>query len=330
MILVYGRLDDPPTSRTVEALQEAGSECVILEQTALERDGLQIELGPHGVDGALVVAGHLIPLDCVHSIFARPLELARRRPHGVAAEPARLLHEQFFEWLDVAPSLVVNRPRAMQPNASKPLQIQLIGAAGFLVPETLVTNSKDEVLAFWREHGRVVYKSASGTRSIVQELDDCAAERLDRVAVLPSQFQAFVPGVDVRVHVVGDRTFAAEIMSSGTDYRYAQREGGETTLAAIELPRDVAARCVSLSRQMELPLSGVDLRRRPDGAYVCLEVNPMPAYTYFEAGTGLLISQALAEMLIGGKEEHSNGPSGREPDETSRANCGAAAASHTE
>src|SRR4051812_1044676 len=164
MILLYGRLDDAPMARTVEALQEAGAEYAILEQRALERDGLQIGVGPHGVGGALVIASQLVPLDRVHSIYARPLELPRARDGSVAAS-IRLLHEQLFEWLDVAPALVVNRPRTMQANASKPLQIQLIGAAGFLVPETLVTNDKDEVLAFWRERGRIIYKSASGVRS---------------------------------------------------------------------------------------------------------------------------------------------------------------------
>ncbi len=228
------------------------------------------------------------------------MELPYRACDNAGATRARSLHEHFFEWLDVAPQLVVNRPRAMQANASKPLQIQLIAAAGFLVPETLVTSNKDEAQAFWRRHGRVVYKSVSGVRSIVQELDESAAARFDRLAALPSQFQEFVPGIDVRVHVVGDRYFAAEILSSGSDYRYAARSGGETKLRATDLPRDVAARCVGLSRQMELPLSGIDLRRRPDGAYVCFEVNPMPAYTYFEAHTGLPISRALAELLIAG------------------------------
>ena len=42
-------------------------------------------------------------------------------------------------------------------------------------------------------------------RSIVQELDERAAARLDRLAVLPAQFQEFVPGIDARVNLVGDR-----------------------------------------------------------------------------------------------------------------------------
>jgi RimK-like ATP-grasp domain len=319
MILIYGRLDDPPLASTVEALQEAGASFVLLEQTTLDREELCIEVSPGGVGGSLVVAGQELPLDSVHSIYARALELPVHSWDRVRAASARLLHQQLWEWLDVSPALVVNRPRAMHANGSKPLQIQLIGESGFLVPETLVTSDEAEAREFWRRHGRVVYKSASGVRSIVQELDERAAARLGRLQALPVQFQAFVPGIDVRVHVVGTRTFAAAIVGSGTDYRYSALKGGETTLTATDLAPDVAARCVALSRQMELPFSGIDLRRRPDGAYVCFEVNPMPAYTYFEAHTGLPISQALCEMLISGLAEPvevADGTSHRESDPT--------------
>lgn len=297
MILIFGRLDDPPLSSAVDALQERGAEYAILEQSALDKEDLFLEVGSNGVDGVLVAAGQELSLSSVHSIYARPLELPSRV--GDVAR-AQSLQNHLLEWLDVSPALVVNRPRAMRSNASKPLQIQLIADAGFRVPDTLVTSDPTEARAFWRDHGRVIYKSISGVRSIVQELDERAAERLARLSVLPVQFQAFVPGIDVRVHVVGDRTFAAEISGAGIDYRYSSRQGGHVTMTAIDLPPDVAARCVFVSRLMELPLSGIDLRRRPDGEYVCFEVNPMPAYVYFEGQTGLPIGEALAELLVNG------------------------------
>lgn len=298
LILVYGRLDDPPLGCTVEALEKEGAQYVLLDQTTLDREELCIEVGPNGVHGSLTVAGQELLLDNVHSVYARPLELPVRSFDRTRAAGARLLHEQLVEWFDVAAALVINRPRAMLANGSKPLQIQLIGEAGFLVPQTLVTSSESEARDFWRQHGRVVYKSSSGVRSIVQELDDRSMARLQLLTALPVQFQEFVPGVDIRVHVVGARCFAAEIVSPGIDYRYAARDGGEATLTATELTPELAAHCVALSQKMELPLAGIDLRRRPDGAYVCLEVNPMPAYTFFEAHTGLPIGRALANLLM--------------------------------
>lgn len=328
MILVYGYLGDPPIKSSIEALQDAGASYVLVEMSALDREHLVIEIGPHGVDGCLIAAGQQIPLAAVSSVYARPLGLPS---HVQAADsPVRLLHEQLCEWLDVAPGLVVSRPRAMQSNASKPLQTQLIGAVGFRVPATLVTSDEREARAFWRDHGRVVFKSVSGIRSIVQELDERAAQRLGRVAALPTQFQEYVPGHDVRVHVVGTRTFAAAIESPATDYRYAARGGEAATLHAIDLPDEVRRRCVALSQAMDLPFSGIDLRRRPDGEFVCFEVNPMPAYTYYEAHTGLPIGAALATLLMDGNPslvEDAHGASDRESDGAERQGPGAEAPS---
>jgi glutathione synthase/RimK-type ligase-like ATP-grasp enzyme len=300
MILIYGRMDDPPLSSAVEALQEAGAAYVLIEQSALDREELCVAVGPRGIDGTLVVGGQEVPFESIRSVYARPLEAPASRWDQAAAAHARTVHEQLVEWLDVSPALVVNRPRAMQSNGSKPLQIQLIGEGGFLVPETLVTSDEAEAREFWRQHGRLVYKSVSGVRSIVQELDGRSAMRLGHLAALPVQLQQFVPGVDVRVHVVGDRVYAAEIEGVGIDYRYSAQHGREAALRAVELPAELEERCIKLSRRMGLPLSGIDLRRRPDGAYVCFEVNPMPAYSYFESHTGLPIGRALAELLMTG------------------------------
>jgi len=142
-----------------------------------------------------------------------------------------------------------------------------------------------------------VFKSTSGVRSIVQRLDAAGAARLGRVRHLPTQFQELVDGVDVRVHVVGDRVFACEIRSEAADYRYASRDGLAAELTPAVLNPELAARSIDLAKRLQLRFAGIDLRRRDDGTYVCFEVNPMPAYSYFENQTGLEISAALAAML---------------------------------
>src|SRR4051794_21877914 len=172
MILIYGRPDDAPLARTLEALQDAGAPYLLLSQAVLASEGLCITVGPKGVSGTLSVAGQAVALDEIRSVYARPLDLPTAGGDPSGAHRARLLHEQLLEWLDVADALVVNRPRAMHSNASKPLQIQLIAEVGFPVPETLITSDPEQARAFWREHGRVIFKSASGIRSIVQELDE--------------------------------------------------------------------------------------------------------------------------------------------------------------
>ena len=146
----------------------------------------------------------------------------------------------------------------------------------------------------------MIYKSASGIRSIVRRLEP---EQLDRLGLLrngPAQFQLFVPGQDVRVHTVGERLFATRVKSDAVDYRYARRDGLAVEMEATELPQSVASACLRIARELELLHAGIDLKETPDGEWYCFEVNPCPGFLYYERQTGQPISTALAELLHSG------------------------------
>jgi glutathione synthase/RimK-type ligase-like ATP-grasp enzyme len=186
----------------------------------------------------------------------------------------------------------------MGSNSSKPYQAQLIASAGFRIPETLVTNDPEAVLDFRARHGKLIFKSVSAERSVVKRLTATDLRRLDRIRHCPVQFQEYVAGEDIRVHTVGGEVFATAIESSGVDYRYASRLGGQPArLSATELPDEVAERCLELTAMLELEFAGIDLRRDRDGRFVCFEVNPSPAFSYYELHTGQPIAQAVASHL---------------------------------
>jgi hypothetical protein len=52
---------------------------------------------------------------------------------------------------------------------------------------------------------------------------------------------------------------------------------------------------------MNLSIAGIDLRRTPAGEWFCFEVNPSPAFSYYEQVTGQPIGQALALLLMKGE-----------------------------
>ena len=300
MILFYGYLDDAPLLRAIEAAREREADHGVIDQRHSDRYDFVLETGDAGVDGYLRIAGAVVPLGDVDAVYARPLTpVATADTRG--RERARVFDQTMLEWLDIADCRVVNPPSAMHSNASKPFQAQAIAAAGFLIPETLVTSDPGTARAFWRRHGSVVFKSTSGIRSIVRLLDEAYAANLERLRDLPTQFQEFVPGTDVRVHVVGTRVFAVQVRSDAIDYRYARSDGVDVDLDDITLPADTASACVALAARLGLQFCGIDLRRRPDGEHVCFEVNPMPGYSYFESETGQAISEALVDYLMHGE-----------------------------
>jgi ribosomal protein S6-L-glutamate ligase RimK-like protein len=295
VILLFGCSWEPTFALTLRAAQQTGADVLLVDQADPAGAGLTVE-DEESASGCWHVDGATIPLADVGAVFARPLA-APTLADPAAARYGQALADLAVEWLDVAPGLVVNRPSAMTSNASKPYQAQVIGQHGFRVPETVITTLPEEVRVFAERHRGVVYKSTSGTRSIVRRLDAPALHRLDRIRWLPTQFQEEVPGVDVRVHVVGEDVFATEIASDAVDYRYAGRDGLECDLRAVRLDDEVAQRCVALAAALDLPLAGIDLRRTPEGEVVCFEVNPMPGYSFVEEVTGQSISAALVHRL---------------------------------
>jgi glutathione synthase/RimK-type ligase-like ATP-grasp enzyme len=186
----------------------------------------------------------------------------------------------------------------MAVNNSKPYQLAMIAGFGFNIPDTLVTTDETEVKRFIGHHGSVVYKSVSGVRSIVSRLDQGQFALLVDVANCPTQFQEYIPGMDVRVHVAGEKVLATQIASQASDYRYAGRSGASLSMASIDFPEDIARQCRRMAGDMGLFFAGIDLRVTPDGAWFCLEVNPSPGFTFYEAGTGQPIAAAVAELLV--------------------------------
>jgi glutathione synthase/RimK-type ligase-like ATP-grasp enzyme len=67
----------------------------------------------------------------------------------------------------------------------------------------------------------------------------------------------------------------------------------------MELSDSLVQGCLDLAADLRLPFAGIDLKLTPDGRVYCFEVNPSPAYSYYESNTGQPISLALARYLAG-------------------------------
>lgn len=247
------------------------------------------------VTDRLCVGRRTIRLEDVDAVYLRIMG-------GTATVRDRMVMASLLEFVEGLPVLVVNRRQPSCTNMSKPYQQQLIAQYGFEVPRTLVTMVPEEARTFYDEcHGRVIYKSISADRSIVRPLMPDDFPRLEQIRYCPVQLQEMIPGVDLRIHTVGERLFATEVSSDGTDYRYAARENKQRTMRAVELEEDLQARCLNLTNGLGLSMSGIDLRRTPDGKYYCFEVNTSPGFTFFENHTGQRIGDALADLLCAGR-----------------------------
>jgi glutathione synthase/RimK-type ligase-like ATP-grasp enzyme len=204
------------------------------------------------------------------------------------------------QFLASFPRVVINPPSAGRSNASKPFQMRVLAQAGFRVPRWLASNDREAVAAFLAElPAGAVYKSCSGLRSRVRRADAALLDKL--AASTPVIVQEYIAGRDVRVHTVldggaGGRVFPTEVRSkAGVDYRW---DPGEHDFAACEMSDELAQLCLRVARDEGLVLAGFDFRVGDDGAWHCLEVNPVPTFITYQAATRQEIGEAVVERML--------------------------------
>jgi glutathione synthase/RimK-type ligase-like ATP-grasp enzyme len=307
MILICGIPSETPIVMVRRQLEQMRADYVMFNQRQFAQMELAFEISGGRITGEFMDNGHKYRLKDFTGVYTRLMddrnlpELAEEHQDSPTYRHCRNLHETLIRWCEVTPARVVNRAAPMGSNFSKPYQAQLIQQQGFDVPETLITNNPERVREFKDRHNRIIYKSISGVRSIVQTFQDSDMERLEHIRWCPVQFQEFIEGTDVRVHTIGSNYFATAIRSRATDYRYAHTEGSESILEAEDLPDSLAEKCIKLSRALGLEFAGIDLKMTPDNRVYCFEVNPCPAFSYYEANTAQPISKTLAAYLARGK-----------------------------
>ncbi len=303
MILVCGIPSEQAIAMVLEQLRKIGAPYIMFNQRQFASTKLEFKISKGRISGFLQLGGSTFRLEDFQSVYTRLMDF-RYLPE-IRGEPVdskkriycQDLHNTLMHWFQIAQARVVSRPSILGSNFSKPYQAQLIREQGFDVPETLITNDPDLVYQFYANYDRVIYKSISSVRSIVQTLKDSDFERLDHIRWCPTQFQSYIEGSNLRVHVVGKKTFATVISSDTTDYRYAYQVGGETELKAVNLPNTLAEKCIKLSQALGLEVSGIDLKISPDNRVYCFEVNPSPAFSYYENSTGQPIALAIAQYI---------------------------------
>jgi glutathione synthase/RimK-type ligase-like ATP-grasp enzyme len=315
LVLLWGLSTEGPLAAVREELVRLDVPVLMVDQHAVLDTEVRLCVG-RGLEGAIRIQDRWVDFGAVSAVYMRQYEsrrvpaVAREGTDSAAWRHALAVDYVMASWSEMTPALVVNPIQAMATNGSKPYQLEQIRNLGFAVPETLITTDPSAVRDFWEQHGTVIYKSVSGTRSIVSLLRPEQAGRLADVSFCPTQFQRYVPGTDHRVHVVGDEVFACEVLSDADDYRYPGRH--EVEVRACSLPQTVDDRCRLASAALKLPVAGIDLRRTPEGDWYCFEVNPSPAFTYYESRSGQPIGRAIARLLAAGSQGAPEFPETRE------------------
>jgi len=177
-------------------------------------------------------------------------------------------------------------------NDSKLWQLSNINTKYIKIPRSFVV-AKKNIKDFISNIGyKLIFKSLSSCRSIVQELDSKKLEQ-STSSEEPVLLQELVEGDNVRVHVIKDKVISTIIRSNKIDYRY-----DSSIFLEYSLPLEIEYECRQISQDFNLLFCGIDLIKTSENKYYILEVNPSPGYSLFEKeATHQKISEALMGAL---------------------------------
>ena len=227
-------------------------------------------------------------------------ELGNAADRGFAIGECAAMVAGLWSCLD---AVWVNDPDRDEAASRKMWQLKLAAELGLRVPRTCMTNDPGVARRFIdAEAGSVIFKSFSATPSTWREtrpVRDCDLALLDQVRFAPVIFQEMIGGgVDIRVTIVGEEIFPAEIRAGESAYEFDFRiDTANAPMAVHPLPVEVTEPLMGLMRRLDLRYGAVDLRLAPNGEYVFLEVNPAGQWLFVEIATGQPISAALAGLL---------------------------------
>ncbi len=204
----------------------------------------------------------------------------------------------------------LNSPNSILLAEDKPRQLFLANQLGFDIPDTLITNDPEKAREF-ASRGHCIAKPLSS--SLFGKGD---AERVifttrlnysdlinnEEVKAAPMILQREIgKKYDLRITIVGERVFSAEIHSqSKVETEVDWRRGAHLDLEhrRHELPDTVSEKCVQLTQQLGLKFSAIDLVLSEDGRYCFLEINPNGQWAWLEHRLGFNISEAIVDELM--------------------------------
>jgi hypothetical protein len=316
VILVISFPEEEHTARVVEHLHRAGREVVQINLADFPaKRSMQASWGVVGPPTFIVEhEGKTVNLNDSKAVWWR-----RVQPFMVDSSVSHAQHRAFAHsetsqaihgMLDSLRCGWINPREADASAHHKPLQWTVARQLGIALPRTLVTTNAQAACEFVQQvaPAKVVFKAFLAsieewreTRIVEQE----DLDRLDLVRYAPVIFQEYVPGVDLRIMVIGETIFAAEIDARNTSYPFDMRMVvGEGVVAAVTLPEPVQAQLLALMRRLNLVYGAIDMRRTEKGEHVFLEVNPAGQWLFVEDRTGQPIAKALADKLCSMADEY--------------------------
>lgn len=323
MVIVISTDRDVHSKEVMGYLERRGVESLLLD---IQKFPTEIEIGLKKIDNSeealLFYSGREIDLkDVISFYYRRPVTPLARLVgnHDVEEYVAR----ESLLFLEALPKIVdkfwVSDPDAVRVSSRKPFQLLVAKKLGFSIPKSAIGNSPKLAADFLdlfepeaefavKPVGRSFVRFKEGDKNyttFTQRLNRKEIlENIERVKNCPLIFQEYIQkDFELRITVVDNKAFACAIYSqksekTKTDWR--RYDISNTPHEVFSLPSEIKQKCLALVRQLGLEFGCIDMIVTSKGEFVFLEINPVGQWLWIEELIGLPITEAVADILMGG------------------------------
>lgn len=210
-VLVYGSLENESLVAIHQALLERGRRqaVFVVQEQFPTRTGLYLKMDEPG--GLLIPEGHEpIAVDDLVSVCSAGFYASR---HGIEDfNPEDQAYIQTESWAALIGMfrhlsqrcLVANHVVLRDLLANRWAELSFLAGRGLPVPRVLVTSEPEEVLAFRREVGELVFKPVASPGAVFRALGEADLQRLERITGSPAHFEERPSGEVVRAVIIGN------------------------------------------------------------------------------------------------------------------------------
>lgn len=200
---------------------------------------------------------------------------------------------------------------AIREAESKIHQLQVAKELGFNIPPSLMTNEKEIAEKFINKFESIIkpiktgFIEDEGSEKIIFTTLFNNRSQLDRIKICPTYFQKFInKTADVRVTVIGNKVFPAQILSqeyAETKIDWRKSERIKLKYEKIELPQTLYDLFIDLTKKLGLNFGAIDFVKDGNGNFIFLEINPNGQWAWIEKQLKYSLSFEISKLLIDGK-----------------------------
>ena len=187
-------------------------------------------------------------------------------------------------------------------------QLKIAQKIGFLIPDTLVSNSPKEINDFYYKHNKdCIVKPIShglqvtpnGYYSIYTSKLESEFKKQNEIFECPLYIQENIDNFrDIRCTVIGNNIFCVEIEKTNSNDVDWRNPNIKKQYKVHTLPKEIESKILKLHKELNLIYSAIDFILTSDGIYYFLETNPAGEWVWLDNELNLPIKEKIIEELI--------------------------------